>query len=264
MKQGIRLPVAEGAWAHVPAPLPPVWRPDPILLREAEVALSEWNARKSRADDGERLERVAEEVATSCRIEGIEVSPEEVLRRLSHPGEEPVRNLAEAHLLLPSLAPQNPSRLSQELHALLFRGAETPFPRGRYRTIQVWIGGKTLREARYIPPPPLVVEGTMAALDEFVAKESLPPLLEALLLHYQFVAIHPFPDGNGRVGRLLVQAHLLRRKALGERSFPLPLSPHLSRHRQAYYEALQAVSEKGDWEAWGRLFLEGVIAQAQD
>ena len=66
--------MAEGAWAHVPAPLPPVWRPDPILLREAEAALSEWNARKSRADDGERLERVAEEVATSCRIEGIEVN----------------------------------------------------------------------------------------------------------------------------------------------------------------------------------------------
>lgn len=259
MRRGIHLPLREGGSAYVPPPLPPSWHPDKALLQEAEEALAEWSRR---ASEESLHERVAQEASASSRIEGIDAPPEEILRGLEREEEGAPVNLARLHLLLPDLPPGRLSRLATEAHALLFRNVATPFPRGKYRTSQVWIGGRSPKEARYVPPPPVVLEGAMDALDEFLETSSLPPLWEALLLHAQFEAIHPFPDGNGRVGRFLIQAHLFRRGLLPSPSFPLPLSPYLLKRREAYYNALLAVTKREDWAPWGELFLRGILSVA--
>jgi Fic family protein len=157
-------------------------------------------------------------------------------------------------------------RLIREIHEILMRGVrgEVMTP-GELRRSQNWIGrpGATLDAARYVPPPADEMQDCLSDLEKFIHEDSdLPPLLRIGMIHYQFEAIHPFLDGNGRVGRLLVTFLLV---AWGLLSQPLLyLSNFIEINRQEYYDRLLAVSQKGEWEAWLLFFLEGVHSQAED
>jgi Fic family protein len=151
------------------------------------------------------------------------------------------------------------NRLLREMHArLMSRGRGSDKEPGEFRRSQNWIGGTRPGNARFVPPPPHDVEPCMAALEAFLHDEAadMPLLLKAALAHVQFETIHPFLDGNGRLGRLLI-ALLLHQGGLLSQPL-LYLSLYLKRHRAVYYELLDRVRSSGDWEAWVDFFLEGV------
>ncbi len=154
-------------------------------------------------------------------------------------------------------------RLLREIHELLLRsGRGSDKAPGEFRRSQNWLGGTRPGDARYVPPPWEEVEPAMSALERFLHDEPSPSpvLIKAALAHVQFETIHPFLDGNGRVGRLLMTLLLVERGVL--RRPLLYLSLYLKRNRDAYYEHLQAVRTEGAWEAWLRFFLEGVVEVA--
>lgn len=157
-------------------------------------------------------------------------------------------------------------RLIREIHEILMQGVrgESMTP-GEVRQSQNWIGrpGAALEKARYVPPPPKELHDCLSDLEKFIHVDSdLPPLLRIGMIHYQFEAIHPFLDGNGRVGRLLVTFLLVAWELLSQPL--LYLSNFIDSNRQEYYDRLLAVSQKGEWEAWLLFFLEGVHSQAED
>ena len=156
-------------------------------------------------------------------------------------------------------------RLIREIHAILLRGGrgagKTP---GEFRRTQNWIGGSRPGNAYFVPPPP---ERLMECLDSFERflhdeKHKFPVLVEAALVHVQFESIHPFLDGNGRLGRLLVTLLLCAKGALTEPL--LYLSLYLKSHRSRYYDLLQRVRTEGAWEDWIAFFLEGVAISAEE
>lgn len=155
-------------------------------------------------------------------------------------------------------------RLIREIHAELVRGARGgKLEPGELRRSQNWIGpeGATLQEATFVPPPPEAVPGALSDLERFLHGESsLPPLVKIAMAHAQFETIHPFLDGNGRVGRLLITFLLTEGEILHKPV--LYLSHYFRRHRQAYYEQLQAVRDRGAWEEWLEFFLTGVAEVA--
>jgi len=150
-------------------------------------------------------------------------------------------------------------RLIREMHARLLHsgrgGSKSP---GEFRRTQNWIGGTRPGNALYVPPPVHELDACLSAFERFMHEEAsqLPPLIKAGLLHVQFESIHPFLDGNGRIGRLLVTLYLcvhgILRKPL------LYLSLYFKTRRADYYRLLQEVRENGSWEAWTEFFLEGV------
>ncbi|MGH7428772.1 MAG: Fic family protein, partial [Candidatus Methylomirabilaceae bacterium] len=156
-------------------------------------------------------------------------------------------------------------RLVRELHEKLMRGVRgdqaTP---GEFRRLQNWIGppGCTLANAVYVPPPPSELMNCLGDWEKFLHDRSLPPLVQVALIHYQFEAIHPFLDGNGRVGRLLITLFLVERGIL-----PTPLlylSAFFEATRRDYYDRLRGVSDRGEWEEWVHYFLNGVARQSED
>ena len=157
-------------------------------------------------------------------------------------------------------------RLIREIHGILMQGVRgellTP---GEVRRSQNWIGrpGATLDAARYVPPPVDEMHECLSDMERFIHADSdLPPLLRIGLIHYQFEAIHPFLDGNGRVGRLMITFLLVAWDLLSQPL--LYLSNFIESNRQEYYDRLLAVSQQGEWEAWLMFFLDGVHAQADD
>lgn len=157
-------------------------------------------------------------------------------------------------------------RLMRELHGKLMEGvrggALTP---GEFRRSQNWIGpvGSTLATAPYVPPPVEEMHQALDALEKFIHSDThVPPLIRAGLIHYQFEAIHPFLDGNGRVGRLLTVLLLCEWGLLAQPL--LNLSVYIEHYRQEYYDLLLGVSQQGAWEAWLRFFLRGVSEQARE
>lgn len=154
-------------------------------------------------------------------------------------------------------------RLLREIHARLMNnsrgGHKMP---GEFRTSQNWIGGSRPGNAYFVPPPPDSLMETLDALEKFLHddKIKLPVLVKAALAHVQFETIHPFLDGNGRLGRLLITFILCHEGVLREPL--LYLSLYLKMHRQAYYDHLQAVRTTGDWESWIAFFLTGVVEVA--
>jgi Fic family protein len=157
-------------------------------------------------------------------------------------------------------------RLLRELHERLMAGVRgeqlTP---GEFRRSQNWIGpaGCTLMDAAYVPPPPDAMDDALGRLEQYLhASSSLPLLLRLAAIHYQFEAIHPFLDGNGRIGRLLNTLLLCSENAL-----PAPLlylSAYFERHRDEYYRLLLAVSQASRWDEWITFFLNGVTEQSRD
>jgi Fic family protein len=218
---------------------------------------------------------IAREAVLSSRIEGTRASLSDLFLFEAAPTEEPavpdVREVANyVRALDYALSPRRKLpvslRLIRELHRLLMSGVRgnqaTP---GEFRRSQNWIGpaGCTLNDATFVPPPEAEMKVSLDQLERYLhAASDLPPLIRLALIHYQFEAIHPFLDGNGRIGRLLVTMLLCEMKLLP--SPLLYLSAYLESHRSEYYERLLAVSQHGTWEDWVAFFLDGVRTQADD
>lgn len=154
-------------------------------------------------------------------------------------------------------------RLIREMHAkLMASGRGMTKQPGEFRTSQNWIGGTRPGNAAFVPPPPQEVMPALGALEKYLHDDSdrLPPLIKAGLIHVQFETIHPFLDGNGRLGRLLITLFLCERGIL--RQPLLYLSLYFKQNRATYYRLLQEVRERGAWEAWLEFFLDGVALTA--
>ncbi len=157
-------------------------------------------------------------------------------------------------------------RLIREIHAELMRGVRGGrLQPGELRVSQNWIGpaGSTLATATFVPPPPHEVPQALSDLERFLhAGSGLPPLVQVGLAHAQFETIHPFLDGNGRIGRLLITFLLTEKRLLSKPV--LYLSHYFKQRRADYYDRLQAVRDAGDWEGWLAFFLDGVIAVSRE
>lgn len=156
-------------------------------------------------------------------------------------------------------------RLMREIHEILLsKGRGSDKLPGKFRRTQNWIGGPRPSKALFVPPPPDRLDDCLNALEKFLhAKDdNLPPLIRAALAHVQFETIHPFLDGNGRIGRLLITLLLCSDGPLTEPI--LYLSLWFKTHRKEYYDQLQHVRETGDWEEWTRFFLLGVLKTSEE
>lgn len=271
----------QGYWAFLPAALPPALTFSPALvsaLSAADRALGELRGLGGALAKPHLLIRplARQEAVLSSRIEGTRASLDDLLAyeasQLSFLERDSdvreVHNYVRAleygleriHTLPVSL------RLIRELHARLMEGVRgdmwTP---GEFRRSQNWIGpaGSSLETAPYVPPPVDEMLAALGALENFIHGPSdLPPLIRLGLIHYQFEAIHPFLDGNGRVGRLLIALLLSAWQLLPQPM--LYLSAYFERNRQTYYELLLAVSQRAAWDEWLLYFLDGVKQQSLD
>ena len=271
-----------GYRAYVPAPLPP-----PITWDEELVAaLSRADQAIGRlAGEGRRLPNphlfirpfLCREAVLSSRIEGTQTTLGELLAAQAEAKVEQssadLREVANCVVALEfgiqrlNTLPLS-LRLVRELHEKLMRGVrgvrgDTATP-GEFRRSQNWIGppGCVLNNATYIPPPTEELMACLGEWENFLHDDTLPPLIHAALAHSQFEAIHPFLDGNGRVGRLLITLLFVARGVL-----PAPLlylSAYLEATREEYYVHLLAVTQNGQWEEWLTYFLRGVAIQAED
>ena len=272
--------VGEEVNAFVPPPLPP--QPE-IRLRELYGLLDRANQAIGRLDGiSSALPHpslflytyVRKEALLSSQIEGTQSSLADLLRFENDqpPSAALVADVEEVSNYVAAMSrglrrvaelPVS-TRLIREIHAVLLasgRGsAATP---GEFRRSQNWLGGTRPGNARYVPPPPDRVIELMSDLEKFVHDErsALPLLIKVGLIHVQFETIHPFLDGNGRVGRLLITLLLCSHGVLKEPM--LYLSLYFKLHRDEYYARLQAVRTDGDWEGWLRFFLEGVIETSE-
>ncbi len=265
-----------GYRAFIPAPLPPT--PLVQLVGDLQRSLSEADRALGRLDgsvltlpnpDLFVFMYVRKEAVLSSQIEGTQSSLQDLLAAEAHIlGESLPRDVDEVvnyvramnHGLARLAELPVSVRLIREIHTELLRGVRgltlTP---GELRRSQNWIGpgGCTLAEATFVPPPPAEVPISLGALETFLHdRDDIPLLIKIGLAHAQFETIHPFLDGNGRVGRLLITFLLCERAALHKPV--LYLSHFLKRHRQAYYDHLQAVRDNGNWEGWLNFFLRGV------
>lgn len=155
-------------------------------------------------------------------------------------------------------------RLIREIHAILMEGVrgENKTP-GEFRRSQNWIGGYSIRTASYIPPSVEYLNSCLDSFEKFMHENGrMSPLIKAALIHSQFEMIHPFLDGNGRVGRLLIAFYLAANDLLHRPT--LYLSKFIKRNQQAYYECLFNIHAKGDYESWIKFFLTGVIETARE
>lgn len=271
-----------GYRAFVPAPLPP--EPPLDLGGPLRDALSAADYALGRLDgavltlpspDLFVFMYVRKEAVLSSQIEGTQSSLQNLLAAEArlHDPEAPadvaeviryVRAMNYGLARLPELPVS--VRLIREIHAELMQGVRgSALNPGELRTTQNWIGpaGCTLREATFVPPPPSEVPQALADLERFLhAPSGLPSLVRVGLAHAQFETIHPFLDGNGRMGRLLI-TFLLTEQGLLSRPV-LYLSHYFKRHRAEYYDRLQAIRERGDWEGWLAFFLAGVAEVSRE
>lgn len=273
--------IGEKVHAYIPAPLPP--QPLPELrasgsnrLMEAVQALGALDGLGEHLPDVEPFiyAYIRKEAVYSSMIEGTQSSLSDLLlyeqggydQSNTDDVEEVSHYVSAMQLGMSRMEEGYPItlRLIKELHAeLLRRGRGSTKMPGAFRQSQNWIGGTRPGNAVYVPPPPHELMACMGALELFInSEDSIPPLIKAALVHVQFESIHPFLDGNGRVGRLLIQMMLcssgLIRKPL------LYLSLYFKRRRQEYYRLLNGIREDGDWEAWIEFFLDAVIDTAED
>jgi Fic family protein len=271
-----------GYRAFIPAPLPPkppvdLGGPLRALLSEADYALGRLDGAVLTLPNPDLFVfmYVRKEAVLSSQIEGTQSSLQNLLAAEAHLFDpdapvdvaEVVNYVKAMNHGLARLAELPVSvRLIREIHGVLMEGVRGGrLMPGELRTSQNWIGpaGCTLREATFVPPPPHEVPQALSDLERFLHSESpLPVLVQVGLAHAQFETIHPFLDGNGRVGRLLIAFLLTERKLLARPV--LYLSHYFKRHRAEYYDRLQAVRDTGDWEGWLAFFLRGVAEVASE
>lgn len=265
----------EGYRAFIPAPLPPT---PSVRLGGLHALLSRADRALGRLDGSIQtlpnpdlfvMMYVRKEAVLSSQIEGTQSSLQDVLAAeaqvlsASTPRDvdEVVNYVAAMNLGLDRLKTLPVSvRLIREIHARLMEGVRgATLSPGELRRTQNWIGpqGCTLSDATFVPPPPSLVSEALGNLELFLhARDDLPLLVKIGLVHAQFETIHPFLDGNGRVGRLLITLLLCEREVLQKPV--LYLSYYFKRHRQSYYDHLQAVRDRGAWEEWLAFFLAGI------
>jgi len=272
----------EGYFAFVPPPLPPALPLDwelAGLLSEADRAVAELSGAGRLLPNPHLLIRpyLRREAVLSSLIEDTYAEVEELLLFDLGPANAPekpsVREVANHIVALETGLKRLgelpiSSRLIKELHAILLqtvRGGDSTKTPGEFRRSQNWIGrpGSTLNTATFVPPPPHMLSEMLGVWENYFHAESAePPLVKIALLHYQFEAIHPFLDGNGRIGRLLITLFLCDRKILSEPL--LYLSSYFERYRDDYYRHLLAVSTQGAWKEWVIYFLTGVRETAKE
>jgi Fic family protein len=244
-------------------------------LTEAEAALGRLNGAGRLLPNPHLLIRpyILREALASTRIEGTRASLAGVLEAQAggdtrDPDVEEVVNYVRAMELGLSLFDELPFsvRLIKEMHALLLAGVRGRERQpGEIRSTQNWIGapGSTIETASFVPPPPDEIGDLLADWERFAnTNTTMPVLIQSALLHLQFETIHPFLDGNGRVGRLLIVFHLILQKRLS--SPLLYLSPYFEQHRATYYDLLQSTRVTGEPEPWFDFYLAGIEEQAAD
>lgn len=279
-RAGVYLPQPAGYKAYIPKPLPPQ---PPVryadlqrLISEADRALAKLDGITTVLPNPEFFLSmyVRKEALLSSQIEGTQASLEGVLEyEADMMTKEDINDLREVvnyikaldHGIMRLAEMPMSLRLIKEIHKILMDGVrgknKTP---GEFKRSQNWVGphGATLNQAVFVPPPPEESHKAMSDLEKYLHTENgLPPLVKIALIHAQFETIHPFLDGNGRVGRLLITYYLFWKGILSKPL--LYLSLYLKRNQQEYYSLLMKIRTEGDWESWVKFFLTG-IAETSD
>ncbi|MEX2100858.1 MAG: Fic family protein [Acidimicrobiia bacterium] len=278
-ERGVVRKTLEGSWVFYPKPLPRRF----VLPQEVVTLLDEATGAVYRLGGVGRLipnphlligPHLRLEAVLSSRIEGTKTNVEQLLR--FEAGQNPPPDEAEDAREVQNyvLAMEHgirrvregfpvSIRLFREMHEQLLAGVrgQHRLP-GELRSSPVWIGGSTLDDAVFVPPPPDEMSAALADLERFLHERDLPLLVQLALAHYQFEVIHPFLDGNGRIGRLLIPLMLVLRGALPEPL--LYLSAYFEQYRSEYYDHLLITSQQGDLMPWLTFFLRGVRRQAKD
>jgi len=245
------------------------------LLEEANLRLGELNAFSSFVPDVDVFIRmhIVKEATQSSRIEGTRTKMDEAIMEAKDISPEQkddwqeVQNYIEAMNHSIKRLEQLPlsSRLIRDAHRILLKGVrgKNKLP-GEFRTSQNWIGGATINDAVFVPPHHTLVPNCIADLEKFLNNEDIkvPHLIRIGIAHHQFEAIHPFLDGNGRMGRLLITLYLINQKVLSKPT--LYLSDFIEKNRQHYYNNLMAVSLNNKMEQWLKFFLVGIIETAKN
>jgi len=278
-RAGKFVPQKGGYSTFIPESLPPKDYRDLLLDENLQLALSNASAALARLDGVTQVlpnpdlfvaMYVKKEALLSSQIEGTQASLQGVLefeakmksRENVNEIQEVINYIKAMNYGLEKLKTSTISvDLFNEIHKTLITGTrgEQVLP-GELRKIQNWLGvsGASILDASYIPPPPEYVDTLTKELEEFInSKITMPPLVKIALIHAQFETIHPYLDGNGRMGRLLITFYLC---SIGSLSRPLMyLSFYLKKNREKYYELLNNIRNKGDWESWIYFFLKGVV-----
>ncbi|MHB1981558.1 MAG: Fic family protein [Sulfobacillus sp.] len=266
--------------AFIPLPLPPTPSLEmtgsrQALLEQALLALGRLDGLMPSLPDAHQLlySYIRREAVLSSQIEGTQSSLSDLLLfEIKQAPGLPMDDVVEVSNYVAAMEHGRArlhdsfpisNRLIRELHQrLMGRGRGRNRQPGAFRDSQVWLGTPSAREAQFIPPPPTAIADCMAALEAFIHDQSVPypVLIKAALIHAQFETIHPFLDGNGRVGRLLIPLLLVSGGVLSQSI--LYLSLFFKENRLEYYKLLDLTRTQGDWEAWIDFFLIGVASTA--
>lgn len=264
-------------WYFLPKPIPrslPLSADTVLLLSQADAALGHLHGLGQLIREPELLvgPYLTREALASSRIEGTEASLSDVLQAEASGVQTRNENVAEVERYVKATrfavraAESLPlsSRLVCDIHDVLMRGVrgQEKLP-GEFRQSPVWVGGRNPDSAIFVPPLPEHLPGLLTDWENYLnERPTAPTLIRCGLMHYQFETIHPFLDGNGRMGRLMIGLLLMQERRL---STPLLyLSGYLESHRREYYDRLQAVRETGDIDGWLQFFLVAIARQAED
>jgi Fic family protein len=272
-----RYEIEEGVYAHIPEPLPPTIKytrelSDLISKAERSLALLNGAAKMFKHIEVMTWPSMMKEAVASVRLEGTRTTFDEMVEDSAQPSlfeKDPDRQEAWNYWIAMKLGffgmerlPLS-SRLIRDVHKELLKGVrgekKTP---GQFRTGQNRIGGIGYKDARYIPPPHIYLPELMGELEQYMnAKNGEPELIRCALIHCHFESVHPFWDGNGRVGRLLISLYLHDRGLL---EYPiLNMSQYFEDDKEGYYEALEKASLGDNWDWWVSYFLNAVWKQAE-